>query len=142
VKRANLLRNTATCLARAVAACFLVATASPLAAAQTREAAAPAPSQSTQPKGSNGDEDFELNIVLRHIVEGDFHAETAIETDGARGLQLKIGVTLGANDIDVLLRNVRGRVRFHGNLAPLLRLLDSRRGATQPAQTPPRENSP
>ncbi|MDT7688066.1 MAG: hypothetical protein QOE46_825 [Acidobacteriota bacterium] len=141
MKHANRLRDTATCLLRTAAACVLIATASALVSAQTHDRAVPAQPQSTQPAGSNADEDFELNIVMRHIVEGDFHAETAIETDGARGLQLKVGVVLGASEIDVLLRNVQGHVRFHGNLAPLLRLLDSRRGAAQPAQPPP-ENSP
>jgi hypothetical protein len=76
---------------------------------------------------------------LRRINEKDFHAETAVETDGARGLQVGVGVALRASDIEVLLRNVRGHVRFRGSLAPVLRLLNARRAATAtpPQPTPP-----
>lgn len=86
------------------------------------------------------DEDFELNIDQRRINEGSFHAETAASTDGARGLRLDVGVALSAVDIDVLLRNVHGRVRFRASLDPVLRLLDAHRAAapqSQPARTPP-----
>jgi hypothetical protein len=97
----------------------------------------------TQTQGepsASADEDFELNIVLRRINEGDYHAETSVSTGGARGLQLNVGVALRASDIDVLLRNVHGRVRFRASLDPVLRLLDAHRGdspQSQPARTPP-----
>ena len=76
-------------------------------------------------------EDFELNIDERRITERDFYASTAIEAgeESARGLYLRIGVGVGASEIDVLLRNVRGRVRFHGSLEALRRVLDARRPA-------------
>jgi hypothetical protein len=137
LKRANLLR--------AAAACVLIAAASALAAAQTRSGetpAAPASPQSTQQAETTADEDFDLKIDLRHIVENDFHAETAIETSDARGLHLKVGVMLRAGEIDVLLRNVQGHVRFRASLAPVLRLLDARRAAGQGTQPPPPETSP
>jgi len=86
-------------------------------------------------------EDFELNIDQRHINVGEYHAETAITAEGARGIRLNVGVALRASDIDVSLRNVRGRVRFHGPLGPgLLRLLDALRIPEipgEPARTPP-----
>jgi hypothetical protein len=44
---------------------------------------------------------------------------------------------LGAERIDVLLRNVRGRVRFRASLAPVLRLLEAR-----PARQPLPPSSP
>jgi hypothetical protein len=81
-----------------------------------------------------------LNIDLRRISEGNYHAETAVSTDGARGLQLNVGVAVRASDIEVTLRNVRGHVRFRGSLDAVLRLLDAQRvGAppSQPARTPP-----
>jgi hypothetical protein len=99
------------------------------------ESRAPAPPQATQGSGTDADEEFDLNIDLRRISEKDFHAETAVETDGALGLQLGVGVALRANEIEVLLRNVRGHVRFRGSLAPVLRLFEGRRAA--PTQTPP-----
>lgn len=115
----------------------MLAAASAHAGAQTRAAEPPQSTQPTQAAGTNADEDFELNIDERRINEKDFHAETAVETDGSRGVQLGVGVALCASDIEVFLRNVRGHVRFRGNLAPVLRLLDARRAAPTPAQPPP-----
>ena len=135
---ANLL--SAARLLRNVTACVLVVAASARVSAQTRAgdanaATPPRSTQATQAAGADADEEFELNIEQRRISEKEFRAETAVETDGARGLQLGVGVALRASDIEVLLRNVRGHVRFRGSLAPVLRLLDARRGAS--AQTPP-----
>jgi hypothetical protein len=124
---------------------LLVASASVLAAAQTRtgESPAPTPPPTAAQSGATADEEFELNIDVRRINERDFRAETAVEAGGANaGLRLKVGVALGAQEIDVLLQGVRGRVRFRGNLAPVLRLLDARRGAPAPAQSPPPPPSP
>ncbi|MDT5261999.1 MAG: hypothetical protein QOC61_1003 [Acidobacteriota bacterium] len=144
MKRANLLR--------AAAACVLIAAASALAAAQTRTGVEtpaqtslqlPQPPSSTRPADTTADEDFDLNIDLRHITESDFHAETDIETGDARGLHLKVGVMLRASEIDVLLRNVHGHVRFRASLAPVQRLLDARRASGTATQaTPPSETSP
>jgi hypothetical protein len=80
---------------------------------------------------SNADEDFELNIAERRITERDFFASTGIEAGerSAHGLSLRIGVAVGASEIDVLLRNVQGRVRFRGSLEVLQRMLDARRPA-------------
>ena len=113
------------------------------ARAQTRPTDAPARSTDAQvPRAgsSSSDEEFELNIAERRINEGDFHAETAVSTEGASGLRLDVGVALSASDIDVMLRNVRGHVRFRASLDPVLRLLDARRDAapqSRPARTPP-----
>jgi hypothetical protein len=110
---------------------IFILTAHALASAQTRPADAPAPSanaQATRAESSNSDEDYELNIDQRRINEADFHAETAIRAEGARGFRLNVGVALRARDIDASLRNVRGRVRFHSTLGPALtRLLDALR---------------
>ena len=142
MKRATLLTTTAF---------VLIFAAHALAAAQTRTADAPArearpasaqtQTQTRAESTTSADEDFELNIDLRRISEANFHAETAVSTDGARGLQLNVGVALRASEIDVLLRNVRGHVRFRASLDPVLRLLDARRDAAtpqpRPAGTPP-----
>jgi hypothetical protein len=121
----------------AVTACFVLAGASADAFAQGRAAVPDAPRQSSAKTGATADEDFELNIDTRRISEGDFHAETAVETDGARGLLLRVGVALSASDIEVLLQGVRGRVRFRASLAPVLRLLDARRTPAAPAEVTP-----
>lgn len=133
MRRKHLLSNAAAALLQAAFACLLLAAAPTRAGAQTQSTPTPQPTQAA----SNADEDFELNIDLRRISEPDFHAETAVETDGTRGLHVAVGVALRASDIEVLLRNVRGHVRFRASLAPVLRLLDARRPAPTPTQPPP-----
>lgn len=137
MRRTNLLSAATACLLRCVAVCVIPAAASAGAFAQTPANDARAPAQSTQAAGATADEDFELNIDLRRISEKEFHAETAVETDGTRGVHVGVGVALRASDIEVLLRNVRGHVRFRASLAPVLRLLDARRATPTPAQPPP-----
>lgn len=97
------------------------------AAAQT----APAP-QATR---TTADETFELNITERRITERDFSASTEVEAgeETARGLRLRVGVSVGADEINVLLRNVRGRVNFRATLARVLDRLNTRRA---PAAVP------
>jgi hypothetical protein len=139
LKRTNFRRAAGSALRRAACVWLLVAAAAASAASQTRPGESPAPSPPpTAPRaGANADEDFELQIDVRRINEADFHAGTEVEAGAASGLHLKVGVALRARDIDVLLQGVRGRVRFRGNLAPVLRLLDARRAAPSPAQTTP-----
>jgi hypothetical protein len=78
---------------------------------------------------SNADETFELNISERRITEHNFNASTSVEAgeESARGLRLRIGVGVGAEQIDVLLRNVHGLVHFRGTLDRVLELINSRR---------------
>lgn len=125
---------------RSVAAAFICAALSVAVAAQQQQqpgapvelprSVAPilAPAANTQP---NVVENFELNIAERRITERDFFASTAIEAGeaSAHGLSLRIGVAVGASEIDLLLRNVQGRVRFRGSLEALRRVLDARRPA-------------
>ena len=143
MKPVNNLQGVNAGLPRVLFACLLLAAGSAAAFAQTpagrsnpTEPPAAAQTAGANTSGATADEDFELNIDLRHIRESVFEAETEVETSGARGLRLRIGVALRAGDIDVLLRNVRGHVRFRANLAPVLRLLDARNGAGRTA-TPP-----
>lgn len=140
MRHAKFLSGATACLLQIVCVCVFLAAAPTSAGAQTRagEVKPSAPPPATQPAQAaraNADEEFELNIERRRIDEKEFHAETAVETDGAHGLQLGVGVALRASEIEVLLLGVRGHVRFRGNLAPVLRLLEARRAA--PAQTPP-----
>jgi len=114
--------------------------------AQTRPADAPRTTTQAQvppsPNSSSADEEFDLNIDVRRINEGDFRAETAVSTGAARGLQLKVGVALRASDIDVLLRDVRGHVRFRASLDAVLRLLESRRDPAPPDSPAPAPSPP
>jgi len=115
-------------------ACVFFVAASAHAGAQTRtgEESVTRPAETAN---THADEEFDLNIEQRRISEKEFHAETAVEAEGERGLRLGVGVALRASEIEVLLLGVRGHVRFRGSLAPVLRLLEARRGA--PKQTPP-----
>ena len=115
-------------------------TAPALVSAQTRPGdAPPRPADSPTPRAesSNADEDYELNIDQRRIREGDFSAETAVSTGGERGLQVNVGVALRASEIDVLLRNVRVRVRFRASLDDVLRRLGLQRRPGAPANPSP-----
>lgn len=78
---------------------------------------------------TDADETFELNIAERRITERDFEASTSVEAgeETARGLMLRVGVAVGADEINVLLRNVRGRVRFRASLERVLERLNVRR---------------
>ncbi|HEX8282545.1 MAG TPA: hypothetical protein VF588_04285 [Pyrinomonadaceae bacterium] len=139
MKPINFRHAAGPAVRRAGAVCLLVAFGYASAAAQTRatETPTPAPPRPATQAGPTADEDFELNIDVRRINEADFHAETEVEAGGASGLRLRVGVALAARDIDVLLQGVRGRVRFRASLAPVLRLLDARRGGADAPQSPP-----
>ena len=99
--------------------------------------ATPASPAAQNAGAGNVNENFELNIAERRITERDFYASTAIETGAgeSHGLSLRVGVGVGASEIDVLLRNVRGNVRFRGSLDALRRVLDARRPAAAAATT-------
>ncbi|HVG35849.1 MAG TPA: hypothetical protein VM911_22545 [Pyrinomonadaceae bacterium] len=133
---------------------FLTCACTTLAAAQegwgtpTAPAERPVqPQQQPQPQTvssdsterTQADETFELNIAERRITERDFAASTSVEAgeESARGLKLRVGVEVGASSIDVLLRNVRGSVRFRATLERVLERLNARRTQTDaPAAAP------
>jgi hypothetical protein len=84
---------------------------------------------------TSADETFDLNIAERRITEHDFAASTSVEIgeEAARGLMLRVGVAVGAQEINVLLRNVSGHVRFR---ATLDRVLERLRAQRAPSTTP------
>jgi hemolysin activation/secretion protein len=140
LKRTNLLTAAAASLLLAASSAAAQTAGDVTNARQQSSRQTPQPSQPPTPPSqttsTQADEEFELNIDTRRINENDFHAETAVEADGARGLSLRVGVALRATDIEVLLQGVRGHVRFRASLAPVLRLLDARR-APPPAGVAP-----
>ncbi len=124
-------------LFQAAAAIFLITAWASLAVAQeeswgTTPRAPVAEQQNATPDSTQrtqADETFELNITEKRITERDFAAKTSVEAgeESARGLRLRVGVELGASEIDVLLRNVRGSVRFRATLERVLDRLNARR---------------
>lgn len=97
-----------------------------VSAQETGASAAP---QSAGLNRTSADENFELNITERRITERNFEASTNVEAgkETARGLHLRVGVAVSAEVIDVLLRNVQGRVRFRATLERVLKRLNTRR---------------
>lgn len=138
-------------LSRAACACLPIILTAVIAPAQT-----PVPSRQSQQappttRGAesgadgraNADESFDLRITERRITERDYEASTEVQVGGeaGRGLNLRVGVMVGGEEIDVLLRNVFSRVRFRATLDPVLRLLHERRPAGA-RQQPPQTGSP
>ena len=117
-----------------LAACLAAASSAASASAQGRTPTPPEPApQATTDTAAraSADETFDLDIGERRINRSDFEASTAVEAgeSSARGLNLRVGVGVGARQIDVLLRNVRGRVRFRANLEQVLHRINARRTA-------------
>lgn len=113
----------------------IITVSSVIASSQTSDSTNVAASGAAQEAASEpanrttADETFELNITERRITERDFAASTTVELgeETARGLHLRVGVAVGADEINVLLRNVRGRVSFRATLARVLNRLNARR---------------
>lgn len=114
---------------------FLIVCIAAVAAAQTSDNgnpptnAAPSSAAAQSANRTSADETFDLNITERRITERDFAASTSVEAgeETARGLTLRVGVAVGADEINVLLRNVRGHVRFRASLERVLERLNVRR---------------
>lgn len=121
-------------LLQAAIAIFLISACASLVAAQESSGTTTPASEQQNPtsdstKRTQADETFELNITEKRITERDFAASTSVEAgeESAHGLRLRIGVELGASEIDVLLRNVRGSVRFRATLERVLDRINARR---------------
>jgi hypothetical protein len=112
----------------------VIVASSAVASSQTSGGANSAPQNAPQTAPASqtrtsADETFDLNITERRITERDFAASTTVEIgeETARGLFLRVGVAVGADEINVLLRNVRGRVSFRATLDRVLERLNARR---------------
>jgi hypothetical protein len=82
------------------------------------------PAPSPVPRG----EEKDLQIDERRIVEvEDYQAGRAVRlrSEESGALLLDVGVSLAARRIDVTVRNVRGRVRFHADLSSLSRRIQT-----------------
>ncbi len=111
-----------------------VAAQTPAARDASQTAPAPTPRTVSAEARTSVDESFELNISERRIAEENFEASTEVEIgrEAGHGLALRVGVAVGAERIELLLRNVRGSVRFRATLEPVLRLFSNRRTAAPP----------
>ena len=81
----------------------------------------------TSPLGTSADETFILDIDERRFVKENFEVGTAVDTgSGSSQVNVRIGVSLTADRIEVLLRNVKGNVRFRAGLERILQILERR----------------
>ena len=80
------------------------------------------------------DETYDLDIAERVIEQQAFEAGHELRID-ERGFRMDAGVRLFAGSIHVLLRNVKGRVRFRADFGPLDTVLRGRAAAR--AAVPP-----
>ena len=65
---------------------------------------------------------YDLDIAEKRITETDFHASTALRAGTAEsGIQVRAGASATARAIDLVLRNVRGTVRFRADTSRLQR---------------------
>ena len=119
-------------LSHLVLAPIIIAASFVIASSQTSgnvssEATSVSPNTSEPQNRTSANETFELNITERRITERDFAASTPVEVgeETAHGLLLRVGVAVGADEINVLLRNVRGRVSFRATLARVLERLNA-----------------
>lgn len=124
-----LLRSAFICMLVFISTALVTAQSSSDSSATSANRASTNQNSSANENRTSADESFELNITERRIVERDFSASTSVEAgeQEARGLYLRVGVAVGAEEINVLLRNVRGRVRFRATLDRVLTRLSSRR---------------
>ena len=76
---------------------------------------------------TTADETFVLDIDERRFVKENFEVGTAVETGSATSqINVRVGVSLNAGRIEVLLRNVQGNVRFRGGLERILEIIEKR----------------
>lgn len=77
---------------------------------------------------TTANETFDLNIPEKRIRQEDYQTSASVEVGEPRDatLYLRVGGSLSARRVDLLLRNVRGRVRFRATLEPVLRRLRER----------------
>jgi hypothetical protein len=124
------LRNLA-CAFVIIVASSVIALSQTSGGARTEAPGEPATAAPETQNRTSANEDFELNIAERRITERGFTASTTVELgeETARGLMLRVGVAVGADEINVLLRNVRGSVRFHATLERVLQRLNARPAA-------------
>ena len=71
------------------------------------------------------DTSYHLNISQKAIKQDHYRASLSVELGPP--LPVRVGVSITAGPITLLLRDVRGDVRFHGDLRRLQHLIQSHR---------------
>lgn len=74
-------------------------------------------------------EEFDLDIVERRITEERFRRELQVSLV-VPNLEIRVGVEAAAKRIDVVLRGVKGHVRFRASIEELRRRLEQARAGS------------
>jgi len=76
---------------------------------------------------TTADENFTLSIKEERTTETNYERSTAVEVSGKEnGLLVRVGASVRAQKIDIVLRGITGNVRFRASLETLIqRLLES-----------------
>jgi hypothetical protein len=85
------------------------------------------------PTTETADEDFELNISDSRTTETNYRRSTNVEINEAN-VSIGVGAIVSAQRIDILLRNVTGRVRFRASLEAIRRRIEQA-NKTRPQNT-------
>ncbi len=89
----------------------------------------PLAARAEQPVAPVRDQTIQLDIREERIDRGPYDASLQVGLD--RPVSLRVGVALATPHVLVLLRGVRGTVRFHGDLSPIARIIASHPGRPQ-----------
>ena len=85
----------------------------------------PSLSAGQEPDRSQADENFELDIKENRVREQNYQRSTRVEIQGS--VMVGAGAEVRAQQIDILVRGVTGRVRFRASLGSLQGLIERAR---------------
>jgi hypothetical protein len=92
-------------------------------------ATAAAENTTVPPAQNQSETTIEKNVKLeirdQQITEKDYSASNAVSLEGRqnRGLNVKIGSSVRATEVNIVLHNIFGQVYFKGSLEPLLKII-------------------
>jgi hypothetical protein len=79
---------------------------------------------------------YDLDIAEKRIRRPDLEAGTALRVgDGSRGVEVQVGASVTASAVDILLRDVKGTVRFRFDTSRLR----ARAASPEPEAPTPRQ---
>lgn len=97
-------------------------------------AQAAAPALADEAVSTVRDDSYQLDVRDRRIDRGPYDASLQVGID--RPVSLRVGATVHASHIVLMLHEVHGTVRFHGDLSRLQRIAASHVGAAGAKEKP------
>jgi hypothetical protein len=95
----------------------------------TLSAAAVPDAEKTNQQEIKVEKNEHLEIRDKLIIEKNYSASTSVSIDENKveGLNLKVGSSVKATEVKIILHNIFGQVYFKGNLEPLLEIIKNRK---------------